>query len=199
ILGWAFKGTHTDGRKINLIIVLTPRIVRDPADLERLTVENRERFKSASAPSIDLSDEEKEERRKALEAGIPLPIDPNPVRRELERHDQRYPVEQLPELREQSLAREKAREEEIETLKKKEAAGSYLVQVAHFSSAEDAVALLQKLIGDGYDGTVFSQSEQGQTTHWVQLGPYTNEAKAQTVARDLNASRGLQALVVIEP
>ncbi len=199
ILGWAFKGTHSDARKINLLVVLTPRIVRDPQDLERITVESRERFKSASAPAVDLSDEEKEERRKALEAGIPLPIDPNPVRRELERHDQRYPVEQLPELREQSLAREKAREEEIETLKKKEAAGSYLVQVAHFSSAEDAVALLQKLIGDGYDGTVFSQSEQGQTTHWVQLGPYTNEAKAQTVARDLNASRGLQALVVIEP
>jgi general secretion pathway protein D len=199
ILGWAFKGTHTDSNKINLIIVLTPRIVRDPQDLERLTVENRERFKSASSPGMDLSEEEKEERRKALEAGIPLPIDPNPVRRELERHDQRYPVEDLPALREQSVEREKARQEEIEALKKKEASGSYLVQVAHFSSAEEAVELLQKLIGDGYDGTVFSQSEQGQTTHWVQLGPYTNEAKAQTVARDLNASRGLQALVVVEP
>jgi general secretion pathway protein D len=199
ILGWLFKGTHNDGRKINLIIILTPRIVRTPEDLERLTVENRERFRSASAPGIDLSDAEKEERRKALEAGIPLPIDPNPVRRELERHDQRYPVEDLPQLRDESTAREKAREEEIESLKKKEAAGSYLVQVAHFSSAEDAVALLQKLIADGYDGTVLSQSEQGETTHWVQLGPYTNEARAQTVARDLNASRGLQALVVVEP
>jgi Flp pilus assembly secretin CpaC len=199
VLGWAFKGTHSDSRKINLIIVLTPRIVRDPQDLERLTVENRERFKSASSPGIDLTPEEKEERRKALEAGIPLPIDPNPVRRELERHDQRYPVEELPQLREESIEREKARAAEIEALKKKDAAGSYLVQVAHFSSAEDAVALLQKLIADGYDGTVFSQSEQGETTHWVQLGPYSNEAKAQTVARDLNASRGLQALVVVEP
>ena len=199
ILGWAFKSTSSDGRKINLLVILTPRIVRDPLDLERLTVENRERFKSASAPSIDLSDGEKEERRKALEAGIPLPIDPNPVRRELERHDQRYPVEELPDLREQSLEREKSREREIESLKKKEASGSYLVQVAHFTSAEDAVELLQKLIADGYDGTVFSQSEGGETTHWVQLGPYTNEAKAQTIARDLNASRGLQALVVVEP
>lgn len=199
ILGWAFKGTSTQGRKVNLLVILTPRIVRDPQDLERLTVENRERFKSASAPSIELSDEEKEERRKALEAGIPLPIDPNPVRRELERHDQRYPVEELPDLREQSVARENAREQDIEALKKKEASGSYLVQVAHFSSAEDAVELLQKLIADGYDGTVFSQSEQGETTHWVQLGPYTNETKAQTVARDLNASHGLQALVVVKP
>jgi general secretion pathway protein D len=199
ILGWAFKGTHSDTSKINLLIVLTPRIVRDPQDLERLTVENRERFKSESAPAIDLTDEEKEERRKALEAGVPLPIDPNPVRRELQRHDQRYPVETLPELRQEALQREKDRADEIEELKKKEAAGSYLVQVAHFATAEEAVALLQKLIAEGYDGTVFSENEQGETTHWVQLGPYTNQAKAQAVARDLNASRGLQALVVVEP
>jgi general secretion pathway protein D len=199
ILGWLFKGTHDDGRKINLIIILTPRIVRSPEDLERLTVENRERFKSASAPAINLTDEEKEERRKALEAGIPLPIDPNPVRRELQRHDERYPVESLPKLREEATEQEKARQEEIEALKKKEAGGNYLVQVAHFTSAEDAVALLQKLIADGYDGTVLSRSEQGETTHWVQLGPFVDEAKAQAVARDLNASRGMQALVVVEP
>jgi cell division protein FtsN len=184
---------------VNLLVILTPRIVRDPLDLERLTVENRERFKSASSNALDLSAEEKEERRRALEAGIPLPIDPNPVRRELERHDQSYPVEDLPGLREQSVEREKNREQEIESLKKKEASGSYLVQVAHFDTAEEAVELLQKLIAEGYDGTVFSQSSQGMTTHWVQLGPYTNEAKAQTVARDLNASRGMQALVVVEP
>jgi hypothetical protein len=46
---------------------------------------------------------------------------------------------------------------------------------------------------------VLSLSEQGSTTHWVQLGPYTNEAKAQSVARDLNASLGVQSLVVVEP
>jgi len=199
IIGWAFKGTHTDGRKINLLIVLTPRIVRDPQDLQRLTVESREKFKSASSPAIDLTDEEKEERRKALEAGIPLPIDPNPVRRELDNQDQRYPVESLPQLRQDAVEREKAREQEIEALKKKEASGSYLVQVAHFPTAEEAVALLQKLIKEGYDGTVLSQSEQGSTTHWVQLGPYSNEAKAQAVARDVNATMGLQSLVVVEP
>jgi len=199
ILGWAFKGTHLDTAKINLLIILTPRIVRDPQDLERITVENRERFKSESAPAIDLSDEEKEERRKALAAGIPLPIDPNPVRRELERHDQRYPVEELPALRQQAIDREQQRAKNIEELKKKEAAGSYLVQVAHFNTAEEAVALLQRLIAQGYDGTVLSESEQGETTHWVQLGPYTNQARAQAVARDLNASQGLQTVVVLEP
>jgi len=92
-----------------------------------------------------------------------------------------------------------AASEEIEALKKKEASGSYLVQVAHFATAEEAVAMLQKLIKEGYDGTVLSQSEQGGTTHWVQLGPYANESKAQSVARDVNATLGLQSLVVVEP
>jgi general secretion pathway protein D len=199
ILGWAFKSTLNDVRKTNLLIVLTPHIVRDPTDLERLTVENRERFRSASAEATSLSADEKEERRKALEAGVPLPIDPNPVRRELERHDERYPVESLGKLREDTKVREETRAAEIEALKKREASGSFLVQVAHFRSAEDAVDLLQKLIGEGYDGTVLSQAEGGETTHWVQLGPYTNESKAQAVARDLNAKRGLQALVIVEP
>jgi cell division septation protein DedD len=148
---------------------------------------------------MTLSEDEEEERRAALEAGIPLPRDPNPVRRELERHDQRYPVEGLPALREQTQAGEQQRLTEMEELKSKEAAGSYLVQVAHFAQAESAVSLLQKLMNDGYDGTVLTRTEQGGTTHWVQLGPYATEAKAQAVARDVNATLGFSSLVIVEP
>ncbi|MEE8384558.1 MAG: type II secretion system secretin GspD, partial [Dehalococcoidia bacterium] len=43
ILGWAFKSTSTSVRKTNLLVILTPKIVRDPDDLNRLTVEHRER------------------------------------------------------------------------------------------------------------------------------------------------------------
>jgi general secretion pathway protein D len=199
ILGWAFKGTADSVRKINLLIVLTPKIVRGPDDLERITVENRERFRDSSRDQMTLTEEEEEERRAALEAGVPLPRDENPVRRELERHDGRYPVQSLPELREETEAGEKQRLAEMEELKRREAGGTYLVQVAHFSTAEAAVALLQKLMADGHDGTVLSQTEGGETTHWVQLGPFTDEAKAQAVARDLSATQGFPALVIVEP
>ncbi|MEX2205068.1 MAG: type II secretion system secretin GspD [Myxococcota bacterium] len=199
ILGWAFKGTSDTVRKTNLLVVLTPRIVRSPEDLERVTVEGRERFRDASRDQMALSEEEEEERRAALESGIPLPRDPNPVRRELERHDQKYPVEQLPELRAQTEAGEQKRLHEMEALKAKEAGGTYLVQVAHFAQAESAVSLLQKLMGDGYDGSVLTRTEQGETTHWVQLGPYPTEAKAQAVARDVNATLGFSSLVIVEP
>ncbi len=199
ILGWAFKGTSDTVRKTNLLVVLTPRIVRTPEDLGRVTVEGRERFRDASKDQMTLSEDEEEERRAALEAGIPLPRDPNPVRRELERHDDRYPVEGLPDLRARTEAGEQRRLSELEAQKHQEASGSYLVQVAHFAQAESAVSLLQKLIADGYDGTVLTRTEQGGTTHWVQLGPYATEAKAQAVARDVNATLGFSSLVVVEP
>jgi len=199
ILGWAFKGTSDTLRKTNLLVVLTPKIVRGPDDLQKVTVEGRERFRDGSKETMSLTEDEEEERRAAVEAGIALPHDPNPVRRELERHDGRYPVEELPELRSQSETSEKNRRAEMEELKAREAGGTYLVQVAHFAVAEEAVSLLQRLIADGYDGTVLSRTEQGDTTHWVQLGPYPTEAKAQAVARDLSASRGYPALVIVEP
>lgn len=199
ILGWAFKGTKDVVRKTNLLVVLTPKIVRGPDDLARVTVEGRERFRDSSREQMNLSEDEQEERRAALEAGVPLPRDPNPVRRELERHDNRYPIQELPELRDQTQANERARVKEIEEMKASEASGSYLVQVAHFARAEDAVSLLQKLMADGYDGTVLTRSEQGQTTNWVQLGPYTTETRAQAVARDLNATHGFTSLVIVEP
>jgi general secretion pathway protein D len=199
ILGWAFKGTSDTVRKTNLLVVLTPRIVRSPDDLQRVTVEGRERFRDASKDQMTLSEDEEEERRAALESGIPLPRDPNPVRRELERHDEKYPVEQLPELRAQTESGEQKRLQEMEALKSKEAGGTYLVQVAHFAQAESAVSLLQKLMSDGYDGSVLTRTEQGETTHWVQLGPYATEAKAQAVARDVNATLGFSSLVIVEP
>ena len=87
----------------------------------------------------------------------------------------------------------------MEALKAKEAGGTYLVQVAHFAQAESAVALLQKLMEDGYDGSVLTRTEQGETTHWVQLGPYPTESKAQAVARDVNATLGFSSLVIVEP
>ena len=70
----------------------------------------------------------------------------------------------IKELQESTLPE---RVKEIEEMKASEASGSYLVQVAHFARAEDAVSLLQKLIADGYDGTVLTRSEQGQTTNWA--------------------------------
>ncbi|MBW2280280.1 MAG: hypothetical protein JRG82_06015, partial [Deltaproteobacteria bacterium] len=80
ILGWAFKSTNDALRKINLLLILTPRIVRSAEDLEQLTLEQREKFRDAAASDLTYSPEEREQRRRALEAGVPLPNDENPTR-----------------------------------------------------------------------------------------------------------------------
>ena len=109
ILGWAFKSTTDTVRKVNLLIVLTPHIVRDPEDLAMITVHRRERFHSSAGDQMTLSEKEKEARSEALEAGIDLPADSNPVRRRLDEHRKQYPTKGFPLLQERQEQREKAR------------------------------------------------------------------------------------------
>ena len=196
ILGWLFKTTSDTVRKVNLLIILTPRIVRDPEDLKQLTVERRERFRDAARAGY--SSEELAERQAALDAGLELPDDPNPVRRELERHDQLYPVELLPDMRSQKEERENDRREELEALQADESAGAYLVQAAFFHDPVDAIGLLQQLIDLGYDGIVFSRTEGGEPVHFVQLGPYASEERAKQIARDVRYEADVDPLVVVE-
>ena len=199
ILGWAFKSKTDDIRKVNLLVILTPHIVRDPDDLQRLTVERREEFKSSAGEALLRTEEQEEARRRALRAGLDLPYDENPVRRELETHQRRYPVEQLPELREQKRERERERLRQMEEVRER-AGGAYVVQVSVFREADTAVALLERLIGEGYDGTLLSRRESaGELYHFVQLGPYATETRAQQVAREVGVSTGLATTVLLEP
>lgn len=198
ILGWLFKSVSDSSRKVNLLVILTPHIVRDPGDLEQLTVAQREKFRHTAGSSLDLSDEQLERRKKAIDAGIPLPIDPNPVRRELEVLEQSSPVEKLPELQEQARQREEERRHEMALLSEDEP-GSFLVQVSIFREVDEAVSQLKSLIKLGYDGTVLSRSERDSTVHLVQLGPYRSEEAAQRVAREIRAETELSAVVIVEP
>ena len=168
ILGWAFRSTSMSIRKTNLMVILTPHIVRDPGDLNRLTVEHRERFRDSSTESLDLTEEEATARSRALAAGLHLPRDSNPVRRQLAIHERRYPVESLPTMRRRGSERERERLQEIEQLKAQEASGNYILQVALFRQASDAVDLLNTLISSGYDlaTRLGSQSPHGRSPHF---------------------------------
>jgi len=198
ILGWAFKTTGDNTRKTNLLVILTPHIVRDPDDLNRFTVERRERFRDAASESLEYDDEEREARERALRAGLDLPQDPNPVRRELDRHSTKYPTEKLPGLRDEQVEREAKRQKEMEAIKAAERSGAYVVQVSFFGDADEAARELGKLIEAGYDGTLLTQTEMGRVVHYVQLGPYLEEPEAQHVARELRANLDLHAVVVVE-
>jgi general secretion pathway protein D len=198
ILGWAFRRSGESLRKTNLLIVLTPHIVRDPKDLERLTTENRERFRNSAGEALDWDEKDLEERRKALAAGVDLPRDVNPVRRELDIHTRAYPTEELSELSREHAERESERLEQLERAQRI-TAGAYLVHVSTLEDPADAVRLLTSLIGKGYDGVIVSHREGERSVHVVQLGPYPDADRAQAVAREVRAETGLHPHVVVEP
>ncbi len=198
IFGWAFKTVGDTVRKTNLIIVLTPHIVRDPDDLKRLTVMNREEFRNSAGEALDFDEADLEERRKAIAAGMDLPRDVNPVRRELDVQTRRYPTEGLPELNTEHQQREGERLEELEKAERA-SGGVYLVQVSVLRDSSEAVKLLRELIGRGYDGVVVSRPEGGRNVHVVQLGPYASADRAQAVAREVGSDLGLHPQVMLEP
>lgn len=107
IMGWLFKTTGDSVRKRNLLVFLTPHIIRDPERHVAETIRKREEFAETSEASAQLSDSERkavEERRRAnREAGLPeIPPGPNPVRARLDEHRRRYPVEIMREYESES-------------------------------------------------------------------------------------------------
>jgi general secretion pathway protein D len=196
--GFLFRSTSELVTKTNLLVILTPRIVRDPVDLQQLSVERREEFRAAKTAGRELSGEEQKEQQKAIEAGVLQSVEQNPVERKLEDLTRRYPTESLPGLRKQ---RDQMEQERLQRLERKSqgSGGKFVVQVAFLKDAGAAAKLLEKLISVGYDGTVLSRNENGQTMHFVQLGPYGTQDDAERVGREIRAETGLNTLIMLEP
>jgi len=51
-LGWAFKSTTKSKSRTNLLILLTPRIIRDAGDMRQVSDSQRERFKQKSSQTV---------------------------------------------------------------------------------------------------------------------------------------------------
>ena len=196
--GWAFKSRSESTIKTNLLVLLTPRIVRDPIDLRALSIEKREEFRDGSREALEYTPEEEEERQRALDAGIPLPDDSNAVRGRLGVLTRESPTESLPDLRNERDRREKQRIEDLDKQSKIDA-GSYEIQAAALRDSGAAVVILQRLIELGFDGTVVSRQENGDELHVVQLGPFADEESARDAARRINAETGLNAFVKLKP
>jgi general secretion pathway protein D len=239
VLGRLFGSQSDTVSKTNLLLLLTPHVVRGPKDLEQLTLEKRERFRAAAGePSTPA---EREQRQKAIDAGLDVPLDPNPVRREIGSHTQRYPTERLPELRQEREQREQQRQRELEQQGEPDAArsgpqagalapeptsspkspqaapepmpspesarepegpgsahGSYLVQLQSLESASQAMALLNRLQGLGYAGSVVLQrGDDDAVLYDIRLGPYPSEATARRAGLAVEKATKRKAFVTL--
>jgi general secretion pathway protein D len=200
-LGWLFKTETRNLRKINLLIFLTPHIVRSPADLEYETVRKREEFRQRSVEAIELSEREQKEveekNAKAAALGLPVPAKTagrNPARRVVLEHEERYPLERMLEIEaeaEQQRSRIEAQERAEQT------APRYSVQAAVFGTEAAAATTLTELVDAGHDGFILTGEESGALLYQVLLGPYDGMDEARRVADEVRAGFGLSPAVMV--
>jgi general secretion pathway protein D len=200
-LGWLFKTTGKSLVKTNLLVFLTPHIVRTPADLERETIRKREEFWQNSEEGLQLSEREQEEaderRAEAEAAGIqPEPfVGNNPVRAELVKHSDRYPLDRMREIEEQSAESKRRAAEAAEAARHRP---GYAVLAAVYRSEEAAAQLLTELVDAGYDGTLVASESGGGLLYEIRLGPFPELADAQLAAEAIGGAFGLTPSVVVD-
>ena len=190
-LGWAFKTKGKNLRKINLIVFLTPHIVRSAEDLEQNTIRKR----------VELEDSTAENERKHYPelAKIDKPDERHSyaAAEELVRHAERYPVERMQELEQQHT---KAREEQAEKARRAAEAGvqRYAVQVATYLDETEATEKLVTLIDAGYDGSLSSSESDGKVVFTLQVGPFDDLWEAEQAAQNLDEAYGFESSVTLQ-
>ncbi|MCG8589939.1 MAG: SPOR domain-containing protein, partial [Proteobacteria bacterium] len=180
VLGWAFKTREETVRKNNLLVFLTPHIVRNREDLERESIRRREEFESSAELTVG----------DALERGEGR----NPVQRTLSTHEARYP---LARMREIELARAEARERREAEREEALTSKRYGVRAGVFRNDEEATALLTQLLDGGYDGTLVSNEIDGLLLFEVVVGPFEDAKAAGDVADVLERSYSLSPRVTL--
>ena len=160
ILGWFFKTTGDSIRKRNLLVFLTPHIIRDPARHARETVRKREEFAVSSEAGTRLTDSEQEAaeqlRAKRRAAGMrETRPDPNPVRARLEEHRERYPVEIMQGLEQHS----------------QDPQGAPGVLIASFSNEGEAIQRLRELREAGVETFLRPMERDGAIVFEVRVAP----------------------------
>jgi hypothetical protein len=187
IIGWLFKTTEDKTRKINLLVFLTPHIVRSAQDLESETIRKREEFTKRTIgteiyeDTIDLISEE----------GISAQL-----AREIVNHRARYPLERMSEIEQDHLEAEAA---EIQ-LQAALAAGPYYgLRAAVPANEIEASKTLTEIIDWGYDATLVTRVEGDQLLFEIEIGPFESQREASAASRLVERAIGLSPELITIP
>ncbi len=199
ILGWAFKSSSRELRKINLLVFLTPHIIRLPQDLELESIRKREEFAESSHEGVEWSDRERAAERKRQEAARKTgakyePIGDNPVRNAILEHQGRYPDERIDEIKiSQAAAHQEAEAARLAALH----APEFAVQAVAGKDVDEAINSLQQLIDQGFDGTLVSNEVDGSVYFDLQIGPFPTIEEAERASELVREVHGLDPFVVV--
>lgn len=191
-LGWLFKTKGENLRKINLIVFLTPHIVRGAEDLEQNTIRKRLELEDATDeeqrdhfPELAKVDEERTTSRSFGAAD------------QLVRHAERYPIERMRELEQKEVS---DREERAEKARRDAEAGvqRYLVQVGTFLDETEATEKLVDLIDAGYDGSLAASESNDRVVFTIQVGPFEDIWEAEQAAQTLDEAYGFESSVTLQ-
>jgi Flp pilus assembly secretin CpaC len=202
IIGWLFKTTSKQLTKTNLLVFLTPHIIRNPADLELETIRKREEFTESAGVEIGRIEEvraHEAERKAEAEAAGELyrpEKNANPVRTAVLQHQALYPLERMRDIEQQQQQQQQAAEAAIQAAR---SAPRYFLQAAIYSDPDAAVRQLTDLVDAGYDGNLVSGDVGGVVLYEVQLGPFESIEAAERVAKTLRRSHGLKPTVMLAP
>ncbi|MBW2715029.1 MAG: SPOR domain-containing protein, partial [Deltaproteobacteria bacterium] len=183
----------------NLLVFLTPHIIRSPEDLELETIRKREEFAESSKEGLKWSERERTVERKRQEAAEAAgedyqPLGENPVRISVLKHEGRYPVERIAEIEtEAATARAEAEVARLAAAN----APKYAVQALVGREVDEAVNMLQAVIDEGHDGTLVSNDIGGSVYFEMQIGPFQTVSAAERAAELIRDVHGLEPSVVI--
>jgi general secretion pathway protein D len=199
VLGWLFKNTSTSLAKRNLLVFLTPHIIRSPDDLEKASIGKREEFRKRSERALRKTPEDREQ--VPLDEPIGLlgevgTIDgEGPAASAIQVLERRFPLERMRDIeREQAEQREMTR---TAALRAGEAT-RYVLQAGDYTSADRARAALTELVDAGFDGTLVSSSRDGRVYYELRVGPYREIGQAERAAATLQRSYELSSQILVE-
>ena len=189
-IGWFFKTKTEELRKTNLLIFLTPHIIRNAEDLERETIRKRLQLEDRLGDSKDFPE--------LADWNQPTSGRDFAVAEALTRHGARYPIDRMRELEERRAESRAARDAEAER-RVQAGARRYAVQVATFLNEREATETLTLLIDAGYDGSLVSSESDGRIVFTIQIGPFQDLWDADRAAQTLESAYGYQSSVTILP
>jgi len=203
VLGWLFKTTSHKLLKTNLLIFITPHIIRDSADMEYASILKREEFWDRSKEGLQLTKKEAEEqdKRRAAAKKAGVEFEPmhgaNPVRSRMLDLEKHYPLERMRAL-EEERKRRKGMPNEPKSSSAPATSTRYGILAGTFGDPSAARDMLQQLIDAGFDGTLVSGDHGGTVLYEVRLGPYESLEDADKAKARLRESFDLAPGVFVE-
>jgi general secretion pathway protein D len=195
VLGWLFKTQNKKVQKANLLVFLTPHIVRSSDDLEKQSIVKREEFRRHSRPASQPDNGALPDREIGV-LGQPGPgASENPTRTAVNAIGKRYPLDRMLEI-ERQQATEKARTRTAATAPAP--AARYLVLGGVFADSGVAQSTLRRLIDAGYEGTLASSRSNGRVLLELRIGPYIHLVDAERTADALRSGYALAPQVLVQ-